>query len=358
MPANEKRLITQAAAIREALAQALAEDQRVLVVGEGVPDPKGVFGTTSGLQAEFGSSRVFDSPLSENGMTGICIGAAIAGMRPVMVHQRIDFALLAMDQIVNNAAKWRYMFAGQVSIPLVIRVLVGRGWGPGPQHAQSLQALFAHVPGLKVVMPTSAYDAKGMLLAAIHDDNPVIFIEHRWLHGIEDHVPLEPYTVPLDQAEIVRPGRHATLVAFSFMVVEALLAAEVLADYGVELEVIDARCVRPLDLPTIIGSVQRTGVLIVADTGWKTGGIAGEVVAAVSESAFAALTLAPLRIALPDYPTPTSHHLVRDYYPDALFVARQVAAHLGCSIPDDELVARLTRTTPCDIPQKDFRGPF
>ena len=358
MPSSEKRLITQATAIREALAQALAGDPSVLVVGEGVPDPKGVFGTTSGLQDEFGAARVFDSPLSENGMTGICIGAAIAGMRPVMVHQRIDFALLAMDQIVNNAAKWHYMFAGQVSIPLVVRVLVGRGWGPGPQHAQSLQALFAHIPGLKVVMPTSAYDAKGMLLAAIRDDNPVIFIEHRWLHGIEDHVPPEPYTVSLDQAQIVRPGRHATLVAFSFMVVEALLAAEVLADYGLEVEVIDARSVRPLDLPTIVDSVHRTGVLIVADTAWKTGGVAGEVIAAVSERAFEALALAPLRIALPDYPTPTSHHLVSDYYPDALCIARRVAAHLGRAVPDDELVARLQRTTPCDIPQKDFRGPF
>ena len=358
MQSETGRLLTQSAALREALAQALAKDERVIVVGEGVPDPKGVFGTTSGLRQEFGAARVFDSPLSENGMTGICIGAAIAGMRPVMVHQRIDFALLAMDQIVNNAAKWHYMFAGQVSIPLVIRVLVGRGWGPGPQHAQSLQALFAHIPGLKVVMPTSAYDAKGMLLAAIEDDNPVIFIEHRWLHGIEDRVPYEAYTVPLDRALVLRSGHDATLVAFSFMAVEALLAAEALAEHGIELEVIDARSVRPLDLPTIVESVNRTGTLVVADTAWKTGGIAGEVIAAVSERAFKALKRAPLRIALPDYPTPTSHHLVRDYYPDALTLARQVAAHLGCSIRDEALVARLARTTPCDVPQQDFRGPF
>ena len=358
MPADNGRLLTQAAAIREALAQAMARDERVIVVGEGVPDPKGVFGTTSGLREEFGGGRVFDSPLSENGMTGICIGAAIAGLRPVMVHQRIDFALLAMDQIVNNAAKWRYMFAGQVSIPLVIRLLVGRGWGPGPQHAQSLQALFAHIPGLKVVMPTTAHDAKGMLLAAIEDDNPVIFIEHRWLHGIEDQVPREVFTVPLDQAQIVRPGRQATLVAFSFMVVEALLAAEALEEHGIEIEIVDARSVRPLDLPTIVASVRRTGVLIVADTAWKTGGVAGEVIAAVSEVAFEALVRAPLRIALPDYPTPTSHHLVRDYYPDALFIARRVVAHLGLPVPDAALVARLQRNTPCDIPQNNFRGPF
>lgn len=357
MPKAERQ-ITQAAAIREALEQALLEDERVIVIGEGVPDPKGIFGTTIGLQQRFGKARVFDSPLSENGMTGICIGAAISGMRPVMIHQRIDFALLAMDQIVNNAAKWRYMFAGQVNVPLVIRVIIGRGWGPGPQHAQSLQALFAHIPGLKVVMPTSGYDAKGMLLAAIRDDNPVIFIEHRWLQGIVDHVPEGAYTVPLDQALVCRRGKDVTLVAFSYMVIESLLAAEVLADFGIDIEVIDARAVRPLDMTTIIASVQRTGSLVVADTAWKTGGIAGEVVAAVTESAFSALKRPPLRVALPDLPVPTSPHLTRNYYPDALFLARAIAARLGREIPDAELVGRLSRSTPHDVPQREFRGPF
>lgn len=355
---DDSRQLTQADAIREALEQALQEDERVIVVGEGVPDPKGVFGTTVGLQQRFGKSRIFDSPLSENGMTGICIGAAISGMRPVMVHQRIDFALLAMDQIVNNAAKWRYMFGGQTSVPLVIRVIVGRGWGPGPQHSQSLQALFAHIPGLKVVMPTSGYDAKGMLLAAIRDDNPVMFIEHRWLQGIVDYVPQASYVVPLDQALVCRAGKHATLVAFSYMVVESLLAAKTLADFGVDLEVIDARSVRPLDMTTIINSVHRTGNLVVADTGWKTGGIAGEVVASVTESAFGSLRRAPLRIALPDLPVPTSPHLTRGYYPDALYIASAIAAHLGQVIPDAELVSRLSRSTPHDVPHKEFRGPF
>lgn len=350
--------ITQAEAIREALEQAMDEDDRVILVGEGVPDPKGIFGTTTGLSDRFGKDRVFDSPLSENGMTGICIGAAISGMRPVMVHQRIDFALLAMDQIVNNAAKWRYMFAGQVSVPLVIRVIVGRGWGPGPQHAQSLQSLFAHIPGLKVVMPTSGRDAKGMLLAAIRDDNPVIFIEHRWLQGIVDHVPLELYSTPLDKALICWPGKDATLVAFSYMVVEALLAAKVLADFGIDLEVIDARSVRPLDMDTFVASVRRTGRLIVADTSWKAGGIAGEVIAGVVETAFEALICPPLRITLPDIPVPTSHHLTRDFYPDALYFARSISAHLGKDIPDAELVSRLFRSTPHDVPQSEFRGPF
>lgn len=352
------RQITQAEAIREALEQAMAEDDRVILIGEGVPDPKGIFGTTSGLQERFGTARVFDMPLAENGMTGICIGAAISGLRPVMVHQRIDFALLCMDQLVNNAAKWRYMFAGQVSVPLVIRVIVGRGWGQGPQHAQSLQALFAHVPGLKVVMASSGYDAKGMLLAAIRDDNPVIFIEHRWLHGISDEVPTHPYIVPLDKAAIRRSGKDATVVAFSFMVVEALLAAKALAEFGIDLEVIDARAVRPLDMATILESVKRTSALIVADTAWKTGGVAGEVVAGVAEAAFSFLRRPPLRVALPDFPAPTSHHLTRNYYPDALYLARAIVAHLSVPVPDAELVCRLLRSTPHDVPQREFRGPF
>lgn len=358
MPEVSTRQITQAEAIREALEQAMAEDNRVILIGEGVPDPKGIFGTTSGLQERFGTARVFDMPLAENGMTGICIGAAISGLRPVMVHQRIDFALLCMDQLVNNAAKWHYMFAGQVSVPLVVRVIVGRGWGQGPQHAQSLQALFAHVPGLKVVMPSSGYDAKGMLLAAIRDDNPVIFIEHRWLHGITDEVPTLPYTVSLDKAAVRRAGKDATVVAFSFMVVEALLVAKALADFGIDIEVIDARAVRPLDMATIIESVNRTGVLIVADTAWKTGGIAAEVVAAVTETAFGSLRRPPLRVALPDLPAPTSHHLTKNYYPDALHLARAVVAHLDVAVPDLELVSRLFRSTPHDVPQREFCGPF
>ena len=270
----------------------------------------------------------------------------------------MDFTTLAMDQIVNQVAKLRYMSGGQVSVPLVVRLVVGRGWGQGPQHAQSLQALFAHVPGLKVVMPSSGYDAKGMLLAAIRDDNPVIFIEHRWLHGIIDEVPTLPYTVPLDKAALRCPGKDVTVVAFSFMVVEALLAAKALAELGIDIEVIDARAVRPLDMATIIESVTRTGTLIVVDTAWKTGGIAGEVVACVTETAFGSLRRPPLRVALPDIPAPTSHHLTKDYYPDALHLARAIVTHLDAAVPDAELVNRLLRSTPHDVPQREFCGPF
>lgn len=207
------RQLTFVEALREGLYQAMAADPRVIVIGEGVPDPKAIFNTTAGLQEKFGRHRVYDMPLAENGLTGVCIGAALSGIRPVMIHQRIDFALLAMDQLVNNAAKWHYMFDGKATVPIVIRMIVGRGWGQGPQHSQSLQAMFAHVPGLKVVMPTTAHDAKGMLVSAIEDDNPVLFIEHRWLHHVKDDVPENLYRVPIGKARVLHEGTAVTVAA-------------------------------------------------------------------------------------------------------------------------------------------------
>jgi len=184
-------------ALNEALDQCMAAEPSVYVMGLGVPDPKGIFGSTLGLQDRYGPGRVMDMPVAENGMTGVAIGSALAGMRPVMTHQRIDFALLALEQLVNQAANWHYMFAGKMKIPLVIRMIVGRGWGQGPQHSQNLHTWFAHVPGLKVVMPATPYDAKGLLISSIEDDNPVIFIEHRWLYNITGFVPGNMYRVQL-----------------------------------------------------------------------------------------------------------------------------------------------------------------
>ena len=225
----------------------MAKDPSVYIMGLGVPDPKGVFGTTLGLQQKYGLKRVLDIPLSENAMTGVATGSALVGMRPIITHQRVDFALNAMEQMVNQAAKWHYMFGGQNRVPLVIRMIIGRGWGQGPQHPQSLQSWFAHVPGLRVVMPTTPHDAKGLLISSIEDDNPVIFIEHRWLHGISDHVPEGIYRVPLGKARVVREGRRVTIVATSYMVLESLRASETLSESGIEAEVIDVRCLRPLD---------------------------------------------------------------------------------------------------------------
>ena len=359
MPLDESQLITQAQAINEALAISMAQDENVVVIGEGVPDPKGIFGTTLGLAQKF-SDRVFDMPVSENGMTGVCIGAALSGMRPVMVHQRIEFALLAMDQLINNAAKWNYMFDGQNSVPLVVRLIIGRGWGQGPQHSQSLQTLFAHIPGLKVVMPVTARDAKGMLITAIEDDNPVIFIEHRWLHSVSGQVPQGYYTTPLDKAKIVRQGQHVTIAAFSYMVLESLQAAEVLEAHGINLEVIDMRSVRPLDIDTVMGSLDKTGRLVVADTGHVTNSIAAELIAKTMEEGFQLFQAAPVRIASPDFPVPTSHYAAKDYYPGALDIAR--AAMKILSIDDRLLIEnvdkKLFRDTAKDVPNPEFKGPF
>src|ERR1700722_19529669 len=202
--------------IHEATDLCLAADPSVYLMGLGVPDPKGVFGTTLNLREKYGD-RVLDMPTAENGMTGVALGSALCGMRPIMVHQRLDFALLAVEQLVNQAAKWHYMFGGQKSAPIVIRLIVGRGWGQGPQHSQSLHSWFAHIPGLKVVAPATAYDAKGLLISSIEDNNPVMFIEHRWLHGITGNVPEGMYRVPIGKSRVVRTGKDITIVGISYM---------------------------------------------------------------------------------------------------------------------------------------------
>ena len=208
-------VMTFAEAINQALTVAMTQDPNVVCYGLGVDDPKGVFGTTLGLQEKFGPERVFDIPTSENAMTGIGIGAALYGLRPVMVHQRLDFALLSMDQLVNNAAKWRFMFGGHRGVPLTVRMVLGRGWGQGPTHSQNLQAWFAHVPGLKVVMPSTADDAKGLLLSSIFDDNPVVFLEHRWLHNVEGVVPEGDHRGPIGKARRLPEGGDLTIGSMS-----------------------------------------------------------------------------------------------------------------------------------------------
>lgn len=356
------RQLSYVESICEALDQSLAINPDVLVIGEGVPDPKAIFTSTAGLQAKHGAHRVFDMPLSENGMTGVCIGAALSGMRPVMIHQRVDFALLAMDQIVNNAAKWHYMFDGKACVPMVIRMIVGRGWGQGPQHSQSLQAMFSHVPGLKVVMPTTAHDAKGLMIAAIEDDNPVIFIEHRWLHHIRDHVPEGMYRTPIGEARVLHEGNDVTIAAFSYMAFEALIAARGLLDsMGIASHVLDMRTAQPLDVRSVLDSVRRTGRLIVADTAFRTGSIAGELIAQVAEEAFGALKAAPARIASPDHPVPTSPFMAQDYYPGPQAIADAALRLLGRERSGkayDNLCAALRRTGRHDAPNKEFSGPF
>lgn len=354
------RKITYAEAIREAIDQCMEEDPSVFVIGEGVPDPKSVFGTTKELVKKYGN-RVMDMPLSENGLTGVCIGASLMGMRPIMVHIRLDFLLLAFDQIVNNAAKWNYMFGGQAKVPLVIRAIIGMGWGQGAQHSQNLQAIFAHIPGLKVVMPSTPYDAKGLLISSIRDNNPVMFIEHRWLYHTWGQVPEENYALPLGKSKLVTSGKDITIVSSSYMATETLKAVNALEKAGISAEVIDLRTLKPLDDSLIINSVKKTGRLLAVDSGYYTGGFAGEIIARVSEKAFDYLNNPPQRITLPDIPTPSTPALAKYYYPRHIDIIQKVCEMLAK--PSNEiwqLIESERKKDPVhlDVPDESFSGPF
>ncbi len=348
---------TYTEAINEALTVAMEQDPTVICYGLGTDDPKGIFGTTLGLQERFGKDRVFDMPLSENAMTGVAIGAGLNGIRTVMNHQRLDFFLLAMDQLVNNAAKWHYMFGGKNSVPITIRLVTGRGWGQGPTHSQNLQAWFAHVPGLKVVVPTTPHDAKGLLLESIFDDNPVIFIEHRWLHNMSGKVPIGDFRIPIGRAKIVQNGTDVTIVSMSYMTIEALHAIEYLKEKYISCELIDLCSVSPVDWKTIFKSVNKTGRILALDTAHETGSIAGEIVARVSMECYENLKHAPVRIALPDIPTPTTHGLTKIYYKRAEDIIIEVMGMFGKQdIHRNEL--NLFYNCPSDVPGDWFKGPF
>jgi pyruvate/2-oxoglutarate/acetoin dehydrogenase E1 component len=356
------RKITYAAATCEAVDQCMEEDGSVFLFGLGADDPKRIFGTTTGLKEKYGN-RVFDAPVSENALTGIAIGAATMGQRPILTHQRLDFALLSLDQIINNAAKWHYMFAGKHSAPIVIRMIIGRGWGQGPQHSQSLQALFAHIPGLKVIMPSTPHDAKGLMVAAIEDNSPVISLEHRWLLNAEGPVPEPIYREPLCKAKVTREGSDITIVATSYMVFEAYRAAEALAKCGIEAEVIDLRTIAPFDGETIAASVRKTGRLLVCDTGHTTCGVSGEIVAWVTERLFGSLKAGPRRIASPDSPVPTTPELAKYYYPRSSQIAATVMDILGMKKGREtestvQELLTIEQSLPSDVPDLKFSGPF
>jgi pyruvate dehydrogenase E1 component beta subunit len=311
---KEGRLISYAEAIREGVQQALSLDPTVFLMGQGVDDPSGMFGATKDLHKEFGSDRVFDTALAESSLTGIAIGAALGGMRPIYFHNRPDFLILAMNQLINNASKWHYMFGGSINVPLVIWACIGRGWGSAAQHSQALQALFFHIPGLKLIMPSTCYDAKGLMLAAIKDNNPVLIIDHRFNFKQKGIVPQKMYSIPIGKGIVRKPGKDVTVVAISHLVVDAFLAAKELEKNGIDVEVIDIRTLRPLDENLILDSVCKTGRLVIADTGWKTGGVTAEISAMATEKAFSYLKSPVLRVACPDVPTPAGFTLEDAFY--------------------------------------------
>jgi len=349
------REISFTKAINEALFIAMELNPKVLCYGLGVDDPLHIFDTTIGLQEEFVKERVFDMPTSENAMTGVAIGASLVGYRPVMVHQRLDFFLLAMDQLVNAAAKWHYMFGGQSSAPIVIRLIIGRGWGQGPTHSQSLQSWFAHIPGLKVVMPSSPKEAKGLLLSSIFDENPVLFLEHRWLHNQEEDVPEGEFRIPLGTANLIRHGTDITIIGMSYMNTEALRCLEFLKLQGISCELIDLRSINPIDWKTIIKSVKKTKKLLVLDTGSETGSLAAEIIAKVSIELFSEMTIAPARICLPDSPVPASFSLTEDFYPTSYDIAKKVCSMLEVVFKEKDFKHS---SFPHDVPGDWFKGPF
>tara|TARA_B100000315_G_scaffold259939_1_gene318235 strand:- start:615 stop:1694 length:1080 start_codon:yes stop_codon:yes gene_type:complete len=352
---NNLHRITFAETVREATTQAMERDDSILVLGLGATDPKGVFGTTLGLKEQFGVERVYDIPVSENAVTGVAIGLAISGFRPILSHQRADFMLMSMDQIINNSAKWNYMFGGQVSVPLVIRTVVGRGWGQGPQHSQNFQAMLAQVPGLKVVSPTTPYQAKGLMVAAIEDPDPVIFVEHRWLHGQVGDVPKDYYSIPIGKAHVLRPGDDLTVVASMDMTVEVLKVAERLRSQKIGLEVVDLCSVKPLDEETILTSIRKTGRLLVLDSSWMDFGVASQVAALAAEKGYDYLKGAIRRMGLPDTPAPSTPALSKDYYPRAKDICEVVEDMLGVKI---DMSVFEKEKLPHDVPDPFFKGPF
>jgi len=311
---TKNRKLSYSLALNEALKQIMEIDNSVFIMGQGVKSPWYVGNTCKDLIRLYGESRVIDTPISENAMTGAAVGAALAGMRAIIMHPRIDFSLYGFDPIINQAANWSYMNGGRASVPVVFWLVVNRAGEQAAQHSQALHSLFAHIPGLKVVAPSNAHDVKGLLISAIRDPNPVVFIDDRWLYGKEDIVPEEIYEIPIGKGSIRKEGREVTLVSSSFLTYESGLAVEVLEKEGISAELIDLRTIKPLDFDLIISSVKKTKRLVIVDGSWKTNSIASEISAVVNEQLFGVLEAPVMRLNLPDAPAPASRTLEAEYY--------------------------------------------
>ena len=324
------RLLTTSKAISEAIAQEIERDERVFVMGEDIGVYGGIFGATEGLLAKYGPEKIMDTPISETGFIGAAVGAAISGMRPIAELMFVDFFGVCMDQIYNHMAKIHYESGGNVSVPMVITTAMGGGYGDAAQHSQTLYGTFAHLPGMKIVIPSTPYDAKGLMIAAIRDDNPVLYFFHKGVMGLgwmtpnpraTGPVPEAPYTVPIGKADVKREGRDLTIVTVSLMVHRALDAAEALAAEGIEAEVLDLRSLVPLDREAIADSVRKTRRLLVVDEDYKSFGMSGEVITAAIEEAFDYLDAPPARLAYPDVPIPYSRPLEQFCLPNADTIA-------------------------------------
>jgi len=326
---SEIRVLTIREAIREALAEEMTREPTMFLIGEDIGQPGGCYKVTEGLQRRFGADRVMDTPISEEGFVGIGVGAALTGMRPVVEIMFGDFLTLAMDQIVNQAAKFRYMTGGQAKVPLVLRTTMGAGCAAAAQHSQSLQVWMAHIPGLKVVMPSTPYDAKGLMKTAIRDDNPVIVFEHKMMYGLKGPVPVDEYTVPFGVADVKVEGSDVTVVATSSMVHVAIQAAQMLAEEGISAEVVDPRTLKPLDTETIVRSVKKTSRAVVIDEGYLSYGVTAEIAAIIADEAFYYLDAPVKRIGAADVPIPFAPALEAATIPTAQVVVDTVKALFG-----------------------------
>lgn len=344
--------------VNAAFKKSMQLDDKVIHYGLGINDRVRLFGATIDLVELFGEHRVFDFPTSENGMTGVGIGLSIGGYRPIISHNRLDFLLLAMDQLINGAAKWNNVFAGTMPINLTTRAIVGRGWGQGPTHCQSLQSCFAQIPGLKVVMPSLPEDVYGLLLSSIFDNNPVIFLEHRWLHNMKANQAINPYQfVPLGKARRVTEGADMTIVSMSYMTIEALHAVEFLKEQGIHCDLIDLRTIKPIDWETIYESVKKTGKLIVLDTGFEFCSVASEIIAQVTMDCFGDLSMAPRRLAISDHSVLTSPTLANPAYIYSDNIVEEISDMLSLTI-DIGPMQEIRDQCPKDIPGAWFAGPF
>ena len=352
MARSVSRSVSYVEAIREATDQEMGRDPSVILFGLDVDDPNAILGTTRGLVEKYGPERVFGTPLSEDAMTGAAIGMSLAGLRPIQVHIRMDFLMLAMNQLVNMAAKSRYMYGAQVHVPIVVRCMIGRSWGQGAQHSQGLYSFFMHIPGLKVVAPTNPYDAKGCLIHAIRDDNPVIFVEHRLLHSQMGPVPEEAYTLAPGKSRVVTQGEDITVVGMSHMQLECMQAQSYLESVGVRAEVIDPIWLSPLDGDTIVESVRKTGRLLVVDNDWTTCGAGAEIISLVVERLSGVHDLRVRRMGFAPVPCPPTPVLEQLFYPNGRTIASAaydlVQGQANGWLPEE-------RKEPHEI---QFRGPF
>jgi pyruvate/2-oxoglutarate/acetoin dehydrogenase E1 component len=341
------QVISMGEAIKDAQYQLMKKHPEIFLIGVGICDPNAVYKTIDGFLEEFGEDRIIEGPIAEQMLTGFCFGASANKYRPILIHHRMDFILLSLDQIINHMAKYPYMFGGQQRFPLVIRSVVGRGWGNAAQHTQSFHGLLSSFPGIQVVVPSNPYDAKGLLASAIMGNDPVIFIEHRWLHGDKGEVPEELYEIPIGVANIVREGSDYTLVAAGPMVQQSLKAAQDLKEsHDLNVEVIDLRSIRPIDFPTIFTSVKKTGHLLVADSDWPRGGITDSIISEVTRELFTELKSAPHKVTWPDHAVPASSKLEAMFYPGAKDIAHKIVESLQKGPSKSESV------------EKEFLGPY